>query len=456
MQNGVNLSKQTLADYITSCWGEWTASREGVVRKWKEVESYIYATDTNHTTNHQDGHGHTTHLPLVMEIKQDLESITMATLIPHDDWFIFRPANREESSLEKKEAVESYLKNLHRRNGFNKTAKTLISDLITYGVNFSGVRFENHIKGRNIGFVGPRPYRISPYDIAFNPAASDFDTTPKIIREILSISEFVKKANSGTTNWSEDAIRKVLENRNNGYSTDVSQKNQQFVPAGFNSYESYFKSGVVEMLTYYGDIFDSNTMQLHENREIVVVDSSIKLSDTEIDTPTGLPYIYMSGWESKPDNLYSMGPLENILGLNYQINHRENGKSDALDKMIDPDQLMVGEINAEFDESTGKTIWRTVEGGDIKDIVPDASTLSYDNQIDRLSAQARRSARLPGELTGFRSEGEKTAFEVGGLIDGAMRGHIHKAQDMEVNLLEPLLQAEAEIARDNLINWITR
>ena len=35
-----------------------------------------------------------------------------------------------------------------------------------------------------------------------------------------------------------------------------------------------------------------------------------------------------------------------------------------------------------------------------------------------------------------------------------MRGHIHKAQDMEVNLLEPLLKAEVELARDNLIGTV--
>ena len=149
-----------------------------------------------------------------------------------------------------------------------------------------------------------------------------------------------------------------------------------------------------------------------------------------------------------------MGPLENIVGLNYQINHRENGKSDALDRLLVPDMVYQGDVEEIYNEEKGNMIYLAPEGGGVSDIRPDTTFLSYDLHIDRLESQSRRSARLPGDLTGFRSAGEETAFEVGSLTEGAMRGHIHKAQDMEVNLLEPLLKAEVELARDNLIGTV--
>lgn len=448
------LENQTLASFVSYLWRELHNNRVKAMSSWQEVEAYLYATDTNSLQNKQNGHEHTTHIPVVMEIKQDLEAIVMTTLMPHEDWFEFKPANRDEASIGRKKSVESYIKNIHRRNGFRNIVKTLSSDLVTYGNCFVQVKFENNTSGRNVGYVGPKPYRISPYDIVFNPTASDFDSSYKIVREILSLGDFLKMAQSELTDWNQESVQRILDARGSNRDFDKNLKDQQYVPAGYNTWQSYLKSGVVEILTYYGDIYDADNQKLLPNRKIVVADNVAELENSEINTPTGLPYLYHAVWEKRPDNLWGMGALDNILGLNYQINHRENGKSDGLDRLLTPDMVFVGDVEEVYNEERGNKEYYAPEGGNVQELSSDTQFLNFDFHIDKLMAQARRSARLPGELTGFRSAGEKTAFEVGRLTDGAMRGHIHKAQDMEVNLLEPLLQAEVELARDNLLGAI--
>lgn len=443
---------QTKASFVADKWRELYGNRVKATTIWQEVEAFLYATDTNSISNAKNGHGHTTHIPLTMELKQDIEAIINSTLFPHEDWFIFRPAKREEAFLNRKKVVENYLKNIHRRNGFRPVVKTLTSDLAMYGNCFAEVVFENNTNENKVGYIGPVVKRISPYDIVMDPTATSFEAAFKIKREILTTGEFLKRAQNTASQWNKKLVNQVLEGRTTGGGTPFldSAKNQQYVPAGFGTWDAYLKAGVVELLTYYGDIYNPDKKELLQDQKIVIADCTFELECSEIDTPTKKPYIYHAVWERKPDMLWGMGPLENVIGMNYQINHRENGKSDAMDKLLVPDIVRVGDVDEEYNDETGQVSYFAPEGGGVSEIRPDTSFLSSDLHIDRLINQSRRSVRLPGDLTGFRSAGEKTAFEVSSLADGAMRGHIHKAQDMEVQLLEPLLKAEVELAHQHL------
>ena len=94
------------------------------------------------------------------------------------------------------------------------------------------------------------------------------------------------------------------------------------------------------------------------------------------------------------------------------------------------------------------------EGGSVSDIRPDSTVLTFDNQIMMHRDLARTSARLPQQLAGFRTAGEKTATEVQSLNDGAFRGFINKVSQVEEDLLEPFVQAELRIAKENFSSII--
>ena len=54
--------------------------------------------------------------------------------------------------------------------------------------------------------------------------------------------------------------------------------------------------------------------------------------------------IYHVGWRTRPDNLWAMGPLENLVGMQYRIDHLENLKADAMDLAVLPPLVIKGEV----------------------------------------------------------------------------------------------------------------
>lgn len=441
------------ATEVTGKYQEWQSYKEPAMAQWEEIEAYLYATDT---TNLNDAFDHTTHIPVLSEAKDDLEAIMYSTVLPHDDWLGWRPHDLNAATLDKRDKALAYINNRHNLNGFRPTVRTLIHDLLVYGNSFVITSHcdEQRVdsKGNLIaGYYGPKPKRISPYDICFDPTASSFEKTPKIIRDVMSVGEFVMKAEQ--FDWNPSAVEQVLDRRGQVTSTSFEEqhKNQQYTPEGFDSIEAYLTSGKVEVLWFYGDVWDEDSRELHRDRCLAVVDRFNVLFD--IDMPN--PRIRKAGWGLRPDNLWSFSPLSKIVGLNYQIDHRENAKSTAMDKFIYPDRVLSGDVEEVYDDETGQVRYLAAEGGGVTDVTPDSSVLAFDGHIDRLTMQARSAVRLPQQLAGFRTAGEKTLGEVQMLQDGAFRGFVHKAEQFELDLLEPMVVDEIELGAEYLVEALT-
>lgn len=442
-------TKEQKASLVLEQYERWDSDKAGATSKWEEIEAYKYATDTHNEKMGMNAFDHTTHIPVVAPIAQDLEAIIGQVVMPHEDWFNFKPQDRASAKKETKQKVLAFLKNRHKVSGLKSVMRNLISDYVTYGNCFAMVDFVDESTEAKNGYIGPVVKRISPYDIVFDPTATSFEKTAKIIRTVVSLGELWEWKEAGLVD--EEEANRILEHRAGHSTTRMSthEKNQQYVPAGFNTYDNYMTSGVVEVLWFYGDMYDSVNMKMMRNRKMAVVDGHYLLVDEEINTSTGKPHIFHAGWQTRPDNLWAMGPLDNIVGINFQVNHRENAKNDALDKLINPDEVHVGDVEEIYDEETGKTIYLAPEGGGVQELAVNTQFFQFDLQIQSLVQTARTAARLPLDLVGFRSAGEKTFGEVQALTDGAMRGFIHKAQDLEA-FLEKILTAELELSADNV------
>ncbi|MGL1886323.1 MAG: hypothetical protein OCD76_07390 [Reichenbachiella sp.] len=448
---GSFVSDADKAAFVTRLWTEWDADRDPAIQKWREIEAYRYATDTNSLPNAKGAFSHSTHTPVVSAIAQDLEAILLQVVMPHDDWFTFEPMDAQAARLEQRKVIVSYLKNRLALNGYVEEVAKLRSDLVTYGNCFSQVFHANETRGDKAGYIGPKIRRISPYDIAFDPTATDFASSPKVIREIITLGELKRRGNSNLLD--STIVDKLLTDRGNFANSDAGEdKNEQYIPLGFGTYQQYITSGFIELLWFYGDVYDEQNQELHEAQVVVVADSSEVLLQKEIDTVTGNPHIFQSVWQRLPDNLWGMGPLENIIGLNYQVNHRENAKSEALDRLIYPDKVYVGDVEEMYDDETGQVTYLAPEGGGVNELAINTQFFSFDLHIDRLTHSARSAARLPSDLTGFRSQGEKTLGEVTALTEGGMRGFVDKAADFERSSLENHLKASVELAYDNFGN----
>jgi hypothetical protein len=425
-------------------YDEYQSYRDKNRGNWEEIESYMYATDCL-SIDGLNQYDHTTHIPITAELKEEAEAIMYNAILPHADFLGWQPFDVQADTQETRRKVLAYIKNRHMMNGFEQTFRQLIQDLVMYGNCFCQVRYVNE-QDNGIGYVGPKPFRISPYDIVFDPTRSDFVKSPKFIREVMSIEELDSWAQA-TEGVDESVVEAVKERRLNWQTLTKTEinKNKQYVPDGFADMQAYYQSGKVEVLWFYGDVYDHNSGELLRNRCVVLVDRVNTLLNIEDPDPN----IFKGSWSQKPDNLWSQGPLDKIIGINYQINHRENSKSDAMDRAIYPDRVIQGEGELIYDPETGRETWQMVQGGTVQDIAPDTTVLSADLHIDRLMAFARAAAGLPPQMQGFRTPGEKTLGEVQNLEDAAMRKFLHRAAQFEMDVLEQVVRAEILIGRDH-------
>jgi len=97
---------------------------------------------------------------------------------------------------------------------------------------------------------------------------------------------------------------------------------------GFTNFRAYLLSDMVEVLTFYGDWYDPYTDTFEKNRVITVVDRHKLIENKPNPSFFGYPPIVHSPWRRKQDNLWGMGPLANLVGMQYRMDHIENMAAD--------------------------------------------------------------------------------------------------------------------------------
>lgn len=454
--NVLGAPEHVLAGEITSLWEEWRSAAREAYERWKETTKYVYATSTKETTNSSNDHLHSTHIPVITQIKDNLEANYVEALFPSDDWFIFKGYDLESTFTEKRRVVEAYLKTKHDLSDFSITVQKLVSDWVLYGNCFAGVSYiqqQHEFEGQNpFGYVGPKLYRISPFDIVFNPLATSFEDSPKVIRSLKSLAELSRDAQENPSlGYSQEIIDLVVDARKATAVYKDSDLDRAFNTSfeGFGSPSQYYKSGKVEILEFYGDIWDSAENKFLKNHVITVVDRRWIVRSQPLDTWTGRPHIYHCGWRVRPDNIWAMGPLDNLVGMQYMINHLENARADAFDLMLNPDRVFQGTVE-NIEQINGALHYFVSEQGNVRNLMPDTTVLNADFQIQNKQAQMELAAGAPREAAGFRTPGEKTAFEVSQLMNAASRIFQHKINYFSREFLERILEAEIEVARRNL------
>ncbi len=444
-----------LACEIANRYREWDMLRNQWVESRKELRNYLYATSTLTTSNAILPWSNTTTIPKLTQIADNLHANYMATLFPQNKWMRWEALDKDSGYERKKGIIQDYMDNKLRQSGFISTASLLLQDWIQTGNCFATVSFERKYRNKEDGtevlsYIGPKLIRISPYDIVFNPTAESFVKTPKIVKSILSIGEIAKLIKEDPTNeYMNQVFDKMVTARaavRNGGNTWA--KTDGYIADGFSSIQHYYESNYVEVLTFYGDIYDFESGQLMQDRVITVLDRAYILNNVENPSWAGIAPIFHSGWRERPDNLYAMGPLDNLVGMQYRIDHLENLKADIFDQIAYPILKIKGDVQ-EFVFEPGAKIYLGEES-DVAYLVPDATALQADFQIRSLEDKMEEMAGAPRQAMGIRTPGEKTAFEVQQLQNSASRIFEHKAAHFERVFLEKILNAMLETARRNL------
>lgn len=455
--------RDNVAKYIANTWHTYNSQRKTKIEDWKELRNYIFATDTTTTTNSGLPWKNSTTLPKLCQIRDNLHSNYISALFPNDEWLKWEAYSKNDASKVKVETIEAYMSNKTRESHFRTEISKLVYDYIDYGNAFSTVDYEasyaTNYKGEKVPrYIGPRIRRISPLDIIFNPIASTFQDSFKIVRSLKTIGELVKMSQEQPENM---YLAKALSNRAklmkhmNAYGTEDADKEEGFQVDGFGNYFEYLQSGYVEILEFYGDIHNLDSDEYQSDRMITIVDRMWTIRNEPFDNWLGHAPIYHVGWRTRPDNLWAMGPLDNLVGMQYRMDHLENLKADAMDLAILPPIVIKGDVN-EFVYGPAEQI-HIDENGEVTELARNAQwVIQADNNIDRLEMRMEQYAGAPREAMGIRSPGEKTKFEVQELQNAAGRIFQEKLTTFEIELLEPSLNAMLEKSRRSMdsTDWI--
>ena len=443
---------EVLAVEIANRWREWDTLRNTKIQEWKELRNYLYATDTKTTGNAMLPWSNTTTTPKLTQLMDNLHANYFASLFPQQKWMRFEASSVDSNVKAKRDTIQAYMENKVKQSDFVNTASDLIYDYIQYGNCFATVSWEDRYKIKEDGdyisqYVGPKVVRISPYDICFNPAASDFLKAPKIIKTIKTLGEIKRMIKDDPSKESmQPILDKMLHARASVRGSDATfNKAEGYVADGFSSIQHYYESDYVEILTFYGDIFDYQNDELQVDRIITIVDRAYVLTNEENPSWLGHAPVFHAGWRPRPDNLYAMGPLDNLVGMQFRIDHLENLKADVFDQIAYPIMKIRGDVE-DFDFEPGTRIYLGEEG-DVGYLVPDATALNADLQIQTLENKMEEMAGAPRQAMGIRTPGEKTAFEVQSLQNAASRIFEHKTAHFERVFLEPVLNSMLETAR---------
>lgn len=451
------ISADTLATNLCGLYERWRIQKMEKETEWKELRNYLFATDTTTTTNSSLPWRNRTTIPKLTQIRDNLHANYMDALFPNDDWLIWEGDNEESVEKNKRIAIETYIKNKTRLSEFRETISQLLYDYIDYGNSFGEVQWidERHtdpITGEEVTtYVGPKLIRISPYDIVFNPLATSFQKSPKFTRYVKSIGELKKEMKDRPDLQFDDAVFKkaiTLRRGLNTFKMEDWNKAVGYIADGFGSFTEYMGSGVVEIIEFEGDYYDEIADELHENVIITIIDRLYILRNIQNPSWLGRDTKEHVGWRDRPDNLYAMGPLDNLVGMQYRLDHLENLKADALDMSIAPPIAIQGDVDP--------FVWRPMEqihvpeDGSVTQLPPNAAALQINNEIGYLMMLMEEMAGAPKQAMGIRTPGEKTAFEVQQLENAAGRIFHHKTNKFEIEFMEPILNLMLEVSKRNL------
>lgn len=442
------------AAWVSNLWEKWNQQRQPKLTEWSEVEKYLFATDTNTTSNKTLPWTHNTTAPKLTQIRDNLHANYISSLFPNDKWLSWVAYTKDAAKRVKADTIRAYMENKTREGGFRTTVSHLLYDYIDYGNAFAMPTFEIRYKttqdSKTIDFIGPKCVRINPYDIVFDPTAAEFESSNKIVRSLQSVGTLKKLAMTDPSQrfWKDALDRRdhILENSTK-YSTDDWYKASQYQVDGFGNLQEYYGSNLVEVLEFYGDWHDEDG-NIQENRMVTIVDRSIVVRNEPIDSYGGKPLIRHVGWRLRSNNLWAMGPLDNLVGMQYMIDHYLNMGANALDLKVMSPKKIIGEVE-EFVWGPNEEIHIDSKDSDVQEMAQSMNDIfTVRDWIEQLEYRMELYAGAPREAMGIRTPGEKTAFEVQSLENASGRIFGEKIVQFEL-FMEQILNDMLEVSHRN-------
>jgi hypothetical protein len=459
------ITPDQVGDEIARMWHTWDIGRREKKDEWVELRKYIYATDTRQTSNSKLPWSNSTTIPKLCQIRDNLFSNYVASMFPKRRWLKWEGTSQGDEAQNKVNAIKDYMMWVVSQKEFRDEVHKLIYDYIDYGNVFATVEWvdeSTNVDGEiKPAYVGPRIKRISPLDIVMNPISPSFKNSPKIIRSLMTMGEAKLYLEQLTATPDQKEVAKEVwkylldvRERSQTYGGEFKEVDEYLQVDGFQNYTYYLGSNYVELLTFYGDWYDRQNDKLYKNRMVVVADRHKVIYNEPHSINTGNIPLYHSGWRVRQDNLWAMGPLDNLVGMQYRIDHVENLKADLFDLTVFPPIKIRGEVE-DFEWGPFERI-HVDSDGDVELMSPKVDIMTANLEITAYEQRMEEMAGAPKEAMGFRTPGEKTMYEVQRLENAASRVFQSKISQFEEQVIEPLLNAMLAEARENLTSETIR
>lgn len=443
------INPDNLATNIAEKMVTWANARQDWETDCRETMQYLYATSTNDIMNMTREWDNTTHLPKLTQVRDLLLTLYHEAIFSLPDFVEWEAYSKETLVNEMKNTIRSFTRQMLEDSGFKDTVDSLLEDYIDYGNAFAmPIYCRDVYHGKNgmneTIFEGSKLVRINPMDIYFDPTVADFSKSPKIIRSIVTLGEL----KAMTEDMPEDetfkkafdrAVKKRLDIRREVSGMGSEQlKNDELTIAGFGTLSAYYNSDVVELLTFYGDLYDLVNDKMYRNHKIVVMDRSVVLSKEPVLNLGMGCNIIKAGWRDRKDTAWSMSPLDNIKGMQYMIDFLENKRADIFNFISNPITVTIGDVEMP-EQLAPATEIHCDRDASVMQLRPDTTALQADTYIDKYMYLMEEMAGAPREAAGFRTPGEKTAFEVAQLNTAASRVFNKQTRKFEKEMIEPAI-----------------
>jgi hypothetical protein len=451
------------ASQLARQWLVWENMRNPWKKGQEEINRYLYATDTSSTSNSILPWKNKTTIPKISQISDNLYSNYTLTIAPKDKYVFWKADNADDNSVRKRNCIQNYMSWVMRQPMFKQELFRTILDYIHKGnaiamPDWVDQRVEQKDKTQ-IGYIGPVFRRLSPLDVVCNPTADNWTSSPKFVRTIMSMGElkdYLGKISNEENRVAYENLYEYLKEirmRARGLYGDWVERDALYQMEGFGTFQQYLLTNSVEVITFYGDFYNADEDLFEKNRVITIVDRHKIMDDKANPSFFGYPPIYHCPWRKRVDNLWGMGVLENLIGMQYRLDHMENMKADMMDLSTYPVQKVKGFVE-DFTWQPGEKIF-TSEEGDVELVQPNINVQQLVEDIQMLMNLMEEMAGAPKEAMGFRSPGEKTKYEVQRLESAASRIFQNKINQFEEFILEPMLNGMLELARRNMTSAIT-
>lgn len=450
------INKDTLATEISEKFVTWENARAKAEKLWTETLEYLYATDTREIMSISRDYDNTTHIPKLTQIRDLLITYYYEAIFGLPDYIEWDSYTKDTLSTEVRNSLKAFVRQKLDEMDFEKVLRKAIEDYVDFGnayvIPIWTKQYRKSMTGEKmLEFEGVKAVRIDPFNMYFDPSVPDFYKTPKIVRSIKTLGELKREIEElGDNEGAKEAFNQALKTRSEIYNVQSNfgaQEtwiNDELNIAGFGNLSSYMCSDSVEILTFYGDIYDRESNKIYTDAEIAIMDRSVVLYNREKTSD-----IIHTGWRDRKNSCIAMSPLDNLKGMQYMVDFLDNKRADIFNFISNPVIVAQGDIDMPTSINPGTVLNVDVDAR-VDFLRPDATALSADNFRNDYMLMMEEMAGAPKQAFGIRTPGEKTAFEVAELKSASMRIFERQSRKFEEEFVEPLINTILRMYFDQL------